>query len=117
MRVRTTILVVATALVAMVATAGGTGAATAAPSSTIEGPGTGGKGAPQVAATTFDLASVGYEQAEYFISGTAAAYTSASPLTEDGKWSVTPAATAPYKTRLLVYRPSDPKKFNGAVPG
>jgi hypothetical protein len=114
-RVRTTILVVATALVAMVATAGGTGAATAAASSTIEGPVTGGKGAPQVAATTFDLASVGYEQAEYFISGTAAAYTSASPLTEDGKWSVTPAATAPYKTRLLVYRPIDPKKFNGTV--
>src|SRR4030081_265466 len=98
----------------MAATAGGTGAATPAASSTIEGPVTGGKGAPQVAATTFDLASVGYEQAEYFISGTAAAYTSA-PLTEDGKWSVTPAATAPYKTRLLVYRPTDPKKFNGTV--
>jgi hypothetical protein len=114
-RVRTTFLAVLTALGATAATAGGADGATAPPSATIQGPVTGGKGAPQIAATTFDLASVGYEQAEYFISGTATAYTSASPLSEEGRWSVTPAATAPYKTRLLEYRPKDPKKFNGTV--
>jgi hypothetical protein len=91
----------------------GTGSST--PTPTIEGPVTGGKGTPQLAATNFDLASVGYEQAEYFISGTATAYTSATPLSSDGKWSVTPGTTAPYKTRLVVYRPTDPKKFNGTV--
>jgi hypothetical protein len=114
-RVRTTILVLLSALVAMAATAGGTGAAAASSPATVEGPVTGGKGAPQLAATNFDLASVGYEQAEYFISGTATAYTNATPLASDGKWTVTPGTTAPYKTRLVEYRPVDPKKFNGTV--
>src|SRR5262249_25132827 len=70
---------------------------------------------PFIQATAFDLAKVGYEEAEYFISGTATAYTSATPLSADGKWSVTPGTTAPYKTRIVVYRPTDPKKFNGTV--
>ena len=59
--------------------------------------------------------SVGYEQAEYFISGTASSYRSASPLTDDGNWSVAPDASAPYKTRIVVYRPIDPQRFNGTV--
>src|SRR5262249_46285480 len=64
----------------------------------------------------FDLAEVGYSQEEYFISGTATAYTSATPLSEDGMWStVVPAATAAYKTRLLVNRPIDGTQFNGTV--
>src|SRR2546422_7177646 len=51
----------------------------------------------------------------YFISGTATAYTSPGALTPDGKWMVAPGATAEYKTRILVYRPTDGKKFNGTV--
>ena len=94
--------------------AGASGAATG-PSATVEGPVTGGKGTPQIASTSFDLATVGYEQNEYFVSGTASAYTSATPLTSNGKWTVTPASTAPYKTRVVVYRPTDPAKFNGTV--
>ena len=78
-------------------------------------PATGGKGGAFIAGTSFDLASVGYEQTEYLFGGTASAYTSATPLTSDGKWKVTPAATAPFTTRLLVYRPADPKDFNGTV--
>jgi hypothetical protein len=58
---------------------------------------------------------VGYEQAEYFISGTASAYTNTGPLGADGMWSVAPADTATYKTRILVYRPTNPKKFRGTV--
>ena len=54
-------------------------------------------------------------QEEYFISGTATAYTSASSLTSDGKWTVTPASTAAYKTRILVYRPMKRSKFKGTV--
>jgi hypothetical protein len=82
---------------------------------TIEGPVTGGKGVPQIAATNFDLASVGYEQAEYFLSGEATAYTSSTPLASDGRWTVTPASRAPYKTRVVVYRPIDPETFSGTV--
>ena len=81
----------------------------------IEGPVTGGKGVPFIASTTFDLAQVGYSEAEYFISGTAAAYTNVDSLTNDGKWTVTPADTAAYKTRILVHRPIDREKFNGTV--
>lgn len=69
-----------------------------------------------VAATSFDLASVGYEQAEYFISGTATAYTNTAPLGLDGMWSVTPSGTtADYTTRLVVYRPTSAKRFGGTV--
>jgi hypothetical protein len=70
---------------------------------------------PTTLATTFPLSQVGYEQSEYFISGKATSYTSSSPLSTDGQWSVTPNSTAPYETRVVVYRPIDPSKFNGTV--
>ena len=89
-------------------------AAAAVPSPTVEGPITAG-GGPFVASTSFDLALVGYEQAEYFIAGTASAFTAAAPLPSDGSWTVTPGATAAYKTRLLVNRPTRREKFNGTV--
>src|SRR5262245_45995377 len=82
----------------------------------VEGPVTGGNGAPLLLGTTlFDLSEIGYEQIEWFVGGTATAYTSAAPLSSDGRWTVTPGATAPYKTRLLVYRPTDPSRFDGTV--
>lgn len=81
----------------------------------LEGPVTGGSGVPFVASTLFDLAQVGYMQEEYFVSGTATAYTSNGALGTDGMWLAEPAATAEYKTRIVVYRPIDPKKFNGTV--
>jgi len=84
-------------------------------SPTIEGPITGPGNAFLPSSTRFDLAQVGYMQEEYFISGTANAYTSAAPLTRDGMWTVTPGETSGYKTRILVYRPANPKKFNGTV--
>jgi hypothetical protein len=64
---------------------------------------------------TIDLSRVGYVQEEYFIKGTASAFANVGPLGIDGMWTVTPAATAEYKTRILVYRPEKPKKFNGTV--
>jgi hypothetical protein len=81
-------------------------------SPTIEGPI---PGVPFVQTTSFDLATVGYVGEEYFISGTATAYTSAGEFGLDGRWAVTPASTAPYKTRIVVYRPSDARRFNGTV--
>ncbi len=90
-------------------------AAAEVPSPTIEGPITGGKGTPFVAATSFDLADVGYSQEEFFISGTASAFTNVGALASDGRWNVAPGATAAYKTRILVYRPTNPRRFNGTV--
>lgn len=88
-------------------------AAFAAP--TIEGPITG-PGVPfLLGTTTFPLAEVGYEQVEFFIGGTATAYTSAEPLGADGRWTVTPGDTTAYKTRIVVYRPIDPEAFKGTV--
>jgi hypothetical protein len=97
------------------ATAAAPAPPTAVPTPTVEGPITTGNGNIVVQSSSFDLASVGYEQAEYFISGTARSYTSATPLTDDGKWSLTENGSAPYKTRIVVYRPIDPKKFDGTV--
>jgi hypothetical protein len=87
----------------------------APPPTSLEGPVTGGKGAPFIAGTTFELSDVGYMQTEYFVAGTAAAYVNDGPLGDDGKWTVEPGATAAYKTRILVYRPIDPDAFNGTV--
>jgi hypothetical protein len=92
----------------------GTASATAA-SPTVTGPVGGGTPAEAVFSTNFDLSKVGYEESEYFVSGTASSYSSASPLTTDGKWTATPDATAAYTTRAVVRRPIDPTKFNGTV--
>jgi hypothetical protein len=89
-------------------------ATAAVPNPTVEGPITSPGGA-FLQSTTIDLPSVGYTQAEYFLSGSARAYTSSGPLGADGLWAVTPAATASYKTRIVVYRPASKKRFNGTV--
>ncbi|MDG5493865.1 alpha/beta hydrolase domain-containing protein [Niveispirillum sp. BGYR6] len=52
-----------------------------------------------------DLASVGYTEAEYYLSGTAPAITAQGAV----------LFQAPYITRILVRRPTDPAKFNGTV--
>lgn len=62
-----------------------------------------------------DLAKRGYVEEEYFIEGDATRFALEGALTPDGKWTVKPAGTAPYKTRILVRRPIDAKAFNGTV--
>jgi hypothetical protein len=85
-------------------------------SPTVSGPVTGGGGVPVVFAhTTFDLASVGYAQSEFFVEGTASAYAPSSPLTTDGRWTVAPSSQAAYKTRIVVDRPTSRRDFNGTV--
>ena len=99
-----------TALLIVVSALGlSVGAAAAATSSvadpSVSGPVTGGSGdiqPPNVA--SLDLDQVGYQQSEYFLSGTATAYAPGpEPLPSDGKWTVAPASTAPYTTRVVVY--------------
>ncbi|HEY6317282.1 MAG TPA: alpha/beta hydrolase domain-containing protein [Acidimicrobiia bacterium] len=92
----------------------GTATPTAVPTPTVSGPVTGGNGI-SLLSTSFDLASVGYSEQEYFLAGTARAFTSSQPLTTDGRWHVQPASSAPYKTRIVVYRPTSAKHFNGNV--
>jgi hypothetical protein len=80
----------------------------------VEGPIT--VGSPFVAGTTgLLLSQVGYEQVEFFISGTAKTYTNVGELGSDGVWEVEDGNTAEYKTRALVYRPTSASDFSGTV--
>jgi Alpha/beta hydrolase domain len=108
-RIHAFLLVAATIVMSLFQNAGL--ALAAAP--TLSGPIAGAPAA--VATTTFDLSEIGYQQAEFFMSGTARSYAPTSPLGANGYWTVTPSVTAPYTTRLIVYRPTDPHRFNGTV--
>ena len=72
-------------------------------------------GRPFFADVFFDPAEVGYQQKEYFMSGTANSYRFDKELGVNGDWEVFPDETASYRTRIVVYRPVDPKRFNGTV--
>jgi hypothetical protein len=87
---------------------------TTGPVPTITGPVTGGTGNINLVAPAVSL-HPGYVGEEYFLQGTAESYVPTAPLGPDGRWSVEPAARAPYKTRIVVYRPSSPAHFNGTV--
>lgn len=78
----------------------------------IEGPVA---GTPVLQANGFDLAKVGYQQGEYFISGKARSFVNTEPLQRDGKWAVKVADDAAFKTRIVVFRPIDAARFNGTV--
>jgi len=57
-----------------------------------------------------DLSQIGYVEEEFLVSGTANVYDYAA----DGALTVK-TADAPYTTRILVRRPADASRFNGAV--
>ena len=81
---------------------------------TLTGPITTGHIVEPESAHPLELAASGYEEQEYFASGTAMAF-KADSMPSDGKWSITPTTTAGYKTRILVRRPTNPAHFNGTV--
>ena len=63
-------------------------------------------------ASVMDLAKQGYVEEEFFITGTARTY----DIPRDQMSNGTPAdATHPFKTRIVVRRPSSAAKFNGTV--
>ena len=72
-------------------------------------------GKPSLLIGAYDLTKLGYQTDEFFLSGTAVRYTLAGPAAPDGVWAATAGAGAPYKTRVVAIRPSDPAKFNGTV--
>jgi len=75
----------------------------------------GGKGVFIGSATPANVAKVGYVEKEYVAAGTATSYALKGAITRDGRWKFAPAASAPYRTRVLVRRPADPKAFSGTV--
>ena len=72
-------------------------------------------GKPVLPLGSFELSTLGYQVEEFFVSGTATSYRLPGEVPSDGKWEVVRAGTAPYATRMVVVRPTDPKKFNGTV--
>src|SRR5262245_746685 len=101
-------------LAVLIGLAAATVASAAVASPTVEGPITS-PGSAFIASTSFDLSEVGYTQEEYFISGTATPYARPRRATPDGEWTAAPSSTATDKTRSLVYKPTNPQKFNGTV--
>jgi hypothetical protein len=99
--VRRLVVVVVCALVAGSVLAVARAAQPTVPNPTVTGPVYGGIHGHPLFDSWFDLSGLGYDQAEYFVSGTAR-----DPST---------GATAPYTTRIIVTRPADKKHFNGTV--
>jgi hypothetical protein len=83
----------------------------------IEGPVTGGAKGWAFGRPLFDLADHGYVEEEFFLTGEATTYRQApgSEWGRDGRWQAQARGAIPFKTRLLVYRPADPARFNGTV--
>lgn len=72
-------------------------------------------GKPNLLISEYDLGDLGYGVGESFLAGTATSYKLPGPPTADGVWNAAPAATAPFTTRVVVIKPTDPAKFNGTV--
>ncbi|MEO6397016.1 MAG: alpha/beta hydrolase domain-containing protein [Tepidiformaceae bacterium] len=83
----------------------------------VSGPVTGGSKGWPFGASILDASSYGYTEAEYLLEGNASRYRLAAgtELGRDGRWQVEPVDETPFRTRMLVYRPTDPARFNGTV--
>jgi hypothetical protein len=88
------------------------GAGTAA---SVSGPVTGGRHGWAFSASLDDLSAVGYLEEEYLLEGEAVCYRPTAALGPDGLWSAEEAGTARFRTRVLLQRPADPRRFNGTV--
>jgi hypothetical protein len=67
------------------------------------------------APTGYGPAPAGYEVSEYVASGAATSYRADGALSSDGRWNFVPDSSASYRTRVVVRRPTDPKRFSGTV--
>ncbi|MEZ4503627.1 MAG: alpha/beta hydrolase domain-containing protein [Dehalococcoidia bacterium] len=83
----------------------------------MTGPIVGGRRGWPFGGPVLPLAELGYREDEYFIEGEATRYdlVAGAEYSRDGRWQAEPVGTAPYKTRIVVYRPIDPARFNGMV--
>ena len=62
-----------------------------------------------------DLALIGYDETEFLVEGTATSFSLEGEQGEDGKWDVAPSGASDYRTRILVRRPTDPRRFSGTA--
>jgi hypothetical protein len=99
---------------AVVSSAGVSAATTLGAAATFSGPVTVGHVIEPISVQPSGIAAHGYVEQEFFAAGTATAFHSRS-TPSDGKWTLTAATTAPYRTRILVRRPSNAARFNGTV--
>jgi hypothetical protein len=110
------LLLVLTLGAAMTVSMAGPAHADVAPATVQEIPADLGKGIQgHVSPEAQDLPALGYTEEEFSVAGTATSYVADGNLGTDGKWNIKPAGQAPYKTRVVVRRPTDPAKFNGTV--
>lgn len=79
---------------------------------TVQGPV---PGPARISLESYDLASIGYMQEEFFLSGVATAYELVGGRRPDGRCDVTPGSTAEYATRIVVRRPTESGRFNGVA--
>lgn len=85
-------------------------------SARLTGPITGGAHGWPMSASLVDFAAIGYVEEEFFLEGEAPIFQAREEdLRFDGRWDVDAFGAVPFKTRLLVRRPSDPARFNGTV--
>jgi Alpha/beta hydrolase domain len=111
-------VVVAAALVVAASTVAGSNLAGAGGGAgdrripTVTGPVTAGNG---VSLLGPDMSSKGYVREEYFFEGEAANHQPVGALKPNGKWRAEETDTAPFKTRMVVWKPADPADFNGTV--
>ncbi len=63
----------------------------------------------------YDLATLGYQETEYVLEGSAVSYDLVGDRSADGRWNVHPGTEAEFRTRFVVRRPIDPSHFSGTV--
>ena len=63
----------------------------------------------------YDLATLGYEETEFSVEGTALSYVLQGERGLDGQWDVTPGPEAPFRTRFVVRRPIEEARFSGTA--
>ncbi len=89
------------------------------PTPTVEGPIAVTPTSHPFLATDIPLASYGYSEEEYFISGTGSTYNTSGAINVTGTKLTTGGpnnnGTFPFKTRIVVRRPTNPANFNGKV--
>jgi hypothetical protein len=103
-RVRASRLAIVVALVATLLSVGSQipsrAKQSATPDPIVTGPVTGGKGV--FGGMRYDVTQYGYEAREFFFEGTARAYDTIAP-------------DAQYRTRMIAWTPTDPRRFNGTT--
>jgi hypothetical protein len=72
-------------------------------------------GMPTLPLGSYELSALGYGMQEFSVEGRAKSFKLVGEANSEGNWHAAEDQSAPYKTRIVVLSPSDPKKFNGTV--